>query len=124
MGKGKLVFTFSYLSPEVLGKQYPIIQNITRNDFDGRLKINKSDKIYIPLHSISDTVVNHLKRIAAFKNPEFYSKQAMRISKSSSSSTLNIFAAISVIIYKFQFSIQTFMTAKIESARPGYNFIF
>ena len=57
-----------------------IIQNITRNDFDRRLKINKSDKIYIPLNSISDTVVNHLKRIAAFKNPEFYSKQAMRIS--------------------------------------------
>lgn len=25
MGKGKLVFTFSYLSPEVLGEQYPQI---------------------------------------------------------------------------------------------------
>ncbi|EXZ38730.1 hypothetical protein M104_2907 [Bacteroides fragilis str. 1007-1-F  len=44
--------------------------------------------------------------------------------KSRSSSTLNIFTAISVIIYKFQFSIQTFMTAKIKSTQPGYNFIF
>ncbi|THC65030.1 DEAD/DEAH box helicase, partial [Bacteroides fragilis] len=67
-------------SSETKPWESPVIQNITRNDFDGRLKINKSDKIYIPLNSISDTVVNHLKRIAAFKNPEFYSKQAMRIS--------------------------------------------
>lgn len=58
----------------------PIVQDITRNDFDEKLIINKSDKIYIPLSSISSTVINHLKRIAAFKNPEFYSKQAMRIS--------------------------------------------
>ncbi|WP_443689196.1 DEAD/DEAH box helicase family protein, partial [Paraprevotella xylaniphila] len=36
--------------------------------------------LYIPLNSISEKVANHLKRIAAFKNPEFYSKQAMRIS--------------------------------------------
>ena len=67
-------------SSETKPWESPVIQNITRNDFDRRLKINKSDKIYIPLNSISDTVVNHLKRIAAFKNPEFYSKQAMRIS--------------------------------------------
>lgn len=67
-------------SSETKPWESPVIQNITRNDFDGRLKINKSDKIYIPLNSISDTIVNHLKRIAAFKNPEFYSKQAMRIS--------------------------------------------
>lgn len=49
-------------------------------DFNGRLIIHKSDRIYIPLKSISDKVANHLKRIAAFKNPEFYSKRAMRIS--------------------------------------------
>ena len=44
------------------------------------LIIKKSDRIYLPLNSISGKVVNHLKRIAAFRNPEFYSKQAMRIS--------------------------------------------
>ena len=44
------------------------------------MEIVKADKIYIPLKSISAKVLNHLKRIAAFKNPEFYSKQALRLS--------------------------------------------
>ena len=39
-------------SSETKPWESPVIQNITRNDFDGRLKINKSDKIYIPLNSI------------------------------------------------------------------------
>ena len=60
--------------------EIPVIQDVTQEDFNGRLIIHKSDRIYIPLKSISDKVANHLKRIAAFKNPEFYSKQAMRIS--------------------------------------------
>lgn len=58
----------------------PISQDVTQKDFDGKLIIKKSDRIYLPLNSISGKVVNHLKRIAAFRNPEFYSKQAMRIS--------------------------------------------
>lgn len=58
----------------------PVPQNITVNDFNSTLEITKADKIYIPLKTVSAKVVNHLKRIAAFKNPEFYSKQAMHIS--------------------------------------------
>lgn len=58
----------------------PILNDATQDDFGDKLIIHKSDKVYIPLQSISGKVVNHLKRIAAFKNPEFYSKQAMRIS--------------------------------------------
>lgn len=58
----------------------PVSQDVTQKDFNGKLKIKKSDRLYIPLNSISEKVANHLKRIAAFKNPEFYSKQAMRIS--------------------------------------------
>lgn len=58
----------------------PVSQDVTQKDFNGKLKIKKSDRLYIPLNSISEKVTNHLKRIAAFKNPEFYSKQAMRIS--------------------------------------------
>ena len=57
-----------------------VSQDVTQKDFNGKLKIKKSDRLYIPLNSISEKVANHLKRIAAFKNPEFYSKQAMRIS--------------------------------------------
>ena len=60
--------------------EIPVIQDVSQEDFNDRLIIHKSDRIYIPLKSISDKVSNHLKHIAAFKNPEFYSKQAMRIS--------------------------------------------
>lgn len=67
-------------SSEARPWEVPISQDVTQKDFDGKLRIRKSDKIYIPLSSISGKAVNHLKRIAAFKNPEFYSKQAMRIS--------------------------------------------
>lgn len=60
--------------------EIPVVQDVSQEDFNGRLIIHKSDRIYIPLKSISDKASNHLKHIAAFKNPEFYSKQAMRIS--------------------------------------------
>ena len=36
--------------------------------------------LYIPLSGLSARVVNHLKRIASFKNPEFYARQGMRLS--------------------------------------------
>lgn len=58
----------------------PIPQNVTKADFHSILEIIKADKIYFPLKSVSAKVLNHLKRIAAFKNPEFYSKQALRLS--------------------------------------------
>ena len=58
----------------------PTPQDITKADFYSTMEIVKADKIYIPLKSISAKVLNHLKRIAAFKNPEFYSKQALRLS--------------------------------------------
>lgn len=58
----------------------PTLQNVTKADFYADMEIFKADKIYIPLKSISAKVLNHLKRIAAFKNPEFYSKQALRLS--------------------------------------------
>ena len=58
----------------------PTPQDVTKADFYATMEIVKADKIYIPLKSISAKVLNHLKRIAAFKNPEFYSKQALRLS--------------------------------------------
>lgn len=58
----------------------PLPQNITQEDFHAKVKIIKADKLYIPLKAVSAKVLNHLKRIAAFKNPEFYSKQALRLS--------------------------------------------
>ena len=58
----------------------PLPQNITQEDFHAKVEIVKADKLYIPLKAVSAKVLNHLKRIAAFKNPEFYSKQALRLS--------------------------------------------
>lgn len=58
----------------------PLPQNITQEDFHAKIEIIKADKLYIPLKAVSAKVLNHLKRIAAFKNPEFYSKQALRLS--------------------------------------------
>lgn len=57
----------------------PAVQ-IDKRDFYTAITITKADKLYIPLNSVSAKVVNYLKRIAAFKNPEFYSKQALRLS--------------------------------------------
>lgn len=54
--------------------------SITHAEFYSSITITKADKLYIPLKSVSAKVLNHLKRIAAFKNPEFYSKQALRLS--------------------------------------------
>lgn len=58
----------------------PIPQNINRLDFPNAIPITIADKIYIPLNSVSAKVLNHIKRIAAFRNPEFYKMQAMRMS--------------------------------------------
>ena len=36
--------------------------------------------LYIPLSGFSARAINHLKRIASFKNPEFHARQGMRLS--------------------------------------------
>ena len=58
----------------------PVPQNINSADFTKAITVTVADKIYIPLNSVSAKVINHIKRIAAFRNPEFYKKQAMRMS--------------------------------------------
>ena len=58
----------------------PTPQNINSADINKAIIITVADKIYIPLNSVSAKVLNHIKRIAAFRNPEFYKKQAMRMS--------------------------------------------
>ena len=43
------------------------------------LEIVRANMLYIAKSDISPKLLNHLRRIAAFKNPEFYARQAMRI---------------------------------------------
>ncbi|WP_300805316.1 DEAD/DEAH box helicase family protein [uncultured Duncaniella sp.] len=48
-------------------------------DFPKTIAITRSNGLYIPMDGLSAKVVNHLKRMAAFKNPEFYAKLGMRL---------------------------------------------
>lgn len=50
-----------------------------KTDFPKSIKITRSSGIYIPTENLSAKAINHLKRIAAFKNPEFYTKLGMRL---------------------------------------------
>ena len=50
------------------------------NDFPKDIALTRANKLYIPLAGMSPKAINHLKRIAAFRNPEFYAKLGMRLS--------------------------------------------
>ncbi len=58
----------------------PVPQKISHNDFPANPVLIRSNMLYIPLQGFSAKVINHLKRIASFKNPEFYARQGMRLS--------------------------------------------
>ena len=51
-----------------------------KNDLPPMIEIVRSNMLYIPKKSISEKGLNHLKRLASFKNPMFYRQQAMRLS--------------------------------------------
>lgn len=58
----------------------PVPQKITPNDFPANPVLIRSNMLYIPLSGFSARAINHLKRIASFKNPEFHARQGMRLS--------------------------------------------
>lgn len=49
-------------------------------DLPWELEVVKANMLYIPKAGLSQRALNRLKRLAAFKNPEFYKAQAMRLS--------------------------------------------
>ena len=57
-----------------------VTTKIDKSDFLSEIVITRSNMLYIPLNQLSSKVLNHLRRIASFRNPEFYSKQALRLS--------------------------------------------
>lgn len=57
----------------------PVPQTITNQDFPKEVVCVKSNMLYVPLAGLSGKALNYLKRIASFKNPEFYAKQGMRL---------------------------------------------
>lgn len=52
---------------------------LSMNDFSQTIKIVKANMLFILKTGISQRALNQLKRLAAFKNPEFYKAQAMRM---------------------------------------------
>jgi superfamily II DNA or RNA helicase len=52
---------------------------LSKDDFPNNLEIVKANMLFIPKTGVSQRGLNHLKRLAAFKNPEFYKAQAMRL---------------------------------------------
>jgi superfamily II DNA or RNA helicase len=48
-------------------------------DFPQKVEVVKANMLFVPKIGISQKALNHLKRLAAFKNPEFYKNQAMRM---------------------------------------------
>ena len=59
--------------------EIPVAPQISSCEFSPTLRIVQSNMLYIPLKDVSAKVINHFKRIASFRNLEFYSRQAMRL---------------------------------------------
>ena len=52
---------------------------ITAEDYPNELEIVRSNMLYISTKDLSAGLINKVKRLAAFKNPDFYRAQAMRL---------------------------------------------
>ena len=52
---------------------------LVKADFPQKLEIVQANMLFIPKVGFSEKALNHLKRLAAFKNPEFFKMQAMRM---------------------------------------------
>lgn len=52
---------------------------IKPEDVPSSTEITLADRVYIPVQHFSNRAQNHLKRIAAFRNPQYYRNQAMRM---------------------------------------------
>ena len=53
--------------------------NFSKHDFPTEMTVVKANMIFILKEGVSQRALNTLKRLAAFKNPEFYKAQAMRM---------------------------------------------
>ena len=58
-------------------KQRP--KELSRKDFPVQARLMISNLLYVDKAGFSQRALNAVKRLAAFKNPEFYKKQAMRL---------------------------------------------
>jgi superfamily II DNA or RNA helicase len=52
---------------------------LSKKDFPREMAVVKANMLFVPKPGISERALNRLKRLAVFKNPEFYKYQAMRM---------------------------------------------
>ncbi len=57
----------------------PLPKPIDRKTLPAQITIVRSSGLYIPINTLPAKAINHLKRMAAFKNPEFYRNLGMRL---------------------------------------------
>jgi len=56
------------------------MQQFNASDIDGTLKFTLANQIFIETDNIRNRMQNQIRRMAAFRNPEYYKKQAMGFS--------------------------------------------
>lgn len=52
---------------------------LTESDFPARVEVTLANGIYIKKDGVSQKALNKMKRLGAFKNPDFFKSQAMRL---------------------------------------------
>ncbi len=57
----------------------PKTQPIAPRDLPSSITLVRSFGLYIPINNLPSKAINHLKRLVAFKNPEFYRNLGMRL---------------------------------------------
>lgn len=67
-------------SSETKPWETPQIETPLADCYPKQIVLIRANMLYIPLANLSAKCVNAFKRIAAFRNPEFYEKQGMRLS--------------------------------------------
>ena len=60
--------------------EMPLPESVQTIDFPSRINMVIANMLYIPLAGLSAKSISLLKRMAAFRNPEFYARQGMRLS--------------------------------------------
>lgn len=65
---------------EVKPWETPLIDTVQTDSYPKRIVLTRANMLYVPLASLSAKCVTFFKRIAAFRNPEFYEKQGMHLS--------------------------------------------
>ena len=66
-------------SNEAAPWERPRPKTMDSSDFPRSITLVRASGIYIPTKVLSAKSINHLRRIAAFKNPEFYARLGMRL---------------------------------------------